>query len=166
MAPAPLLEKSQGWHRGRSRAGPWVRVRVFLGRLRLDRALARGADPAGSPELGLRAQQLQRSRTREQMARGIDRLIDLVFADPRRHVGPAMLPFRYQRVRPNLGLLEELAEALRGPGPHAVKGLAMATTLLEDSRGPLYASDPPENLRQALDATISELGDQHDERSR
>jgi hypothetical protein len=87
----------------------------------------------------------------------MDRLTTLAFADPGRQVGPAMLPFRYQRVKPNLELFGELAEALRSAGPHAVQGLAMASTLLEDGRGPLYASDPPEKLEDALDATISKL---------
>ena len=67
-----------------------------------------------------------------------------------------LLPFRRQRVKPNLERFEELARALRSAGPHSVQGLAMASTLLEDGRGPLYASDPAEKLGEALDATISE----------
>jgi len=107
--------------------------------------------------LALRAEQLQRPKVRERIARGIERLTEIAFGDPRRHVGPSMLPFRHQRVRPNVALFEELADALRSTGPHTVKGLAMTSTLLEDGRGPLYANDPAEKLREALDATISEL---------
>ncbi len=139
------------------RAGPWLRARVFLSRLKLDRALARGTDPSASRELALRAVQLQGPWVRERIAKRIDRLIEIASGDPRRHVGPSMLPFRHQRVRPNQVLFEELVDALRAPGPHAVQGLAMASTLLEDGRGPLYASDPAENLGKVLDATISEL---------
>lgn len=91
------------------------------------------------------------------MARGIDRLAKLAFDDQRQHIGPAMLPVRHGRVKPNAALFEELAAALRDTGPHAVKGLAMASTLLEDPRGPLYANDPADKLREALDATISGL---------
>ncbi len=157
MSPTLLAERPNRQHHERTRAGPWLRVRVLLSRLKLDRELARGVDPTASPELALRAEQLQRPKVRERIARGMDRLTTLAFADPGRQVGPAMLPFRYQRVKPNLELFGELAEALRSAGPHAVQGLAMASTLLEDGRGPLYASDPPEKLEDALDATISKL---------
>jgi hypothetical protein len=155
----PLREQPIRRHPEIARAGPWLRARVFVGRVRLDRALARGADPAGSRELALRAEQLQRPKVRERIAKAIDRLTALSFDDPRRHIGPAMLPFRYQRVRPNLDGFAELTEALRTAGPHSVKGLAMASTLLEDGRGPLYASDPGETLQVALAATISEIKD-------
>lgn len=134
-----------------------VRARVFVSRLRLDRALAKGVDPATSPELALRAEQLRRPRARERIAKAIERLVALSFGDPRRHIGPAMLPFRHQRVKPNLDRFADLAEALRRAGPHSVKGLAMASTLLDDGRGPLYANDPGEQLEVALDATISEI---------
>lgn len=157
VPPTLLEERSSRQDRERTRAGPWLRARVFLSRLKLDRALASGGDPSQSPELALRAEQLKQPRARERLAKGVDHLTELAFADPRRHVGPSMLPFRHQRVRPNLERLGELAEALRAAGPHAVQGLAMASTLLEDGRGPLYANDPAERLGEALDATISEL---------
>lgn len=156
MSQALLEERSDLRHR-KTRAGPWLRARVFFSRLRLDRALARGADPAASPELALRAEQLRRPKGRERIAKGIDRLIEIAFDDRRQHVGPAMLPFRRQRVKPNRELFEELSTALRDAGPHSVQGLAMASTLLEDGRGPLYASDPPENLGESLNETITEL---------
>ncbi|HET7574680.1 MAG TPA: hypothetical protein VFJ99_06145 [Solirubrobacterales bacterium] len=157
MSPALLEERSHLRRREKARAGPWLAARVFLGRLRLDRALAGGADPSASPALALRAEQLQQPKARQRIARGLERLTAITFEDPRRHVGPAMLPFRHQRVRPNLVLFEELAGALRSAGPHSVKGVAMASTLLEDGHGPLYASDPAGNLGEALAATISEL---------
>lgn len=141
----------------RPRAGPLVRARVFLSRLRLDRILASGADPSRSRDLTLRAAQLQQPRARERVARGMDRLLATAFDDPRRHVGPARLPIRYQRVRPNVNRFAALATKLRAPGPHAVKGLAMASNLLEDGRGELYANNSPGDLRLALDATIAAL---------
>lgn len=141
----------------RPRAGPLLRARVWLSHLRLDRALASGADPSGRSDLALRAEQLQQPRARKRLARGMERLLAIAFDDPRRHVGPAMLPFRYQRVRPNAERFETLANKLREPGPHAVKGIAMASNLLEDGRGALYANDPPGGLTQALDAIIAEL---------
>lgn len=152
-----LIEKAHRPKRGRLRAGPLLRMRVVLRRLRLDRALASGADPVGSPELELRSQQLQRPRTRERLASAMQRLLVIAFDDPRRHVGPARVPFRHQRVRPNAERFEALAETLRAPGPHAVKGLAMASNLLEDGRGELYANDTPGDLGRALDATIAAL---------
>lgn len=156
MSPVTTAEPDRQ-QREKVKAGPWLRARVFLRRLRLDRDLARGIDPAAGPELALRAEQLASSRGRERIAGGIDDLVEIAAGDPRRHVGPSMLPFRHQRVRPNIDRLEELARVLRDAGPHGVKGMAMASTLLDDGRGPLYASDPAGNLREALDATISEI---------
>ena len=159
MSQALLEERSGLRHRerARARAGLWLRAQVFLSRLGLDRALARGADPLSSPKLALRAEQLQRPKVRERIAKAIERLVEASFDDRRQHIGPAMLPFRHQRVRPNMELFGELAGALRSAGPHSVKGLAMASTLLEDGRGPLSASDPAGKVGEALNATISEL---------
>ena len=166
MSSMLLSERLGRDHDGEARAGPWLRARVFFSRLRFDRALARGADQHARRDLALRADQLRRPRTRKRIAEAIDRLVELAAGDPRRHIGPAMLPFREQRVRPNLDLFEELADGLRSAGPHSVKGVAMASTLLEDGRGPLYASDPPSKLRDALSATISEVKARTKEMSR
>ncbi len=68
-----------------------------------------------------------------------------------------MLSLRERRVRPNLELLEALADALRAPAPRSVQGLAMASTLLEEADGPLFGSEEADSLREALDATIAEL---------
>ena len=152
-----ITDTSRRSKSARPHAGPLVRARVFLSRLGLDRALGSGVDPSRSPDLTLRAAQLQRPRARERVARGMDRLLAIAFDDPRRHLGPARLPFRYQRVRPNVDRFEALARELRGPGPHAVKGLAMASNLLEDGRGELYAHNTPGDLGRALDAIIAEL---------
>lgn len=153
----PITESSHPPRPARLRAGPLVRARVFLSRLRLDRALASGVDPSGNPDLTLRAEQLQQPRARRRVARGMDRLLAIAFDDPRRHLGPAGIPFRFQRVRPNVERFEALADKLRDPDPHAVKGLAMASNLLEDGRGDLYANDTPGDLGLALDAIIAEL---------
>lgn len=143
--------------RERLRAGPWLRIRVFMNRLKLDRALAEGTDPSERPELALRAEQLQQQRVRKRTAKGFDHLIQMAFADPSPYVSPSMLPLHHERVRPNLGLFQELVDALRAPGPHTVQGLARASALLEDAHGPLYASDPSESLGEVLNATISEV---------
>ncbi|HEX6602853.1 MAG TPA: hypothetical protein VF030_09455 [Solirubrobacterales bacterium] len=128
-----------------------------MSRLKHDRALAEGADPSASRELALRAEQLQQQRVRERTAKGFDHLIQMNFAEPGPCVSPSMLPLRHERVRRNLELLQELADALRAPRPHAVQGLAMASALLEDAHGPLYESDPDESLDEVLDTTLSEL---------
>jgi hypothetical protein len=152
-----ITDPSRRSKSARLRAGPLVRARVFLSRLRLDRILASGVDPSRSRDLTLRAAQLQQPRAGERVARGMDRLLAIAFDDPRRHVGPALLPFRHQRVRPNVDRFETLAKKLRGPGPHTVKGLAMASNLLEDGQGELYANNSSSDLRLALDATMAAL---------
>jgi hypothetical protein len=114
------------------------RLRVRWRSLELDHALARGASPQGSPELALRADQLSRDRTRLEFADEIDELVALAGhpedaaadADPE---GPGAT-FRTSR-----RLFGEIADRLRGPGPHSLRGLAMTSVLLRDRGGPLYA---------------------------
>jgi hypothetical protein len=52
----------------RTRPGPAVRIQTRWRRNRLDDKLALGADPAASPELGLRAAQLGSSAGRSRLA--------------------------------------------------------------------------------------------------
>jgi hypothetical protein len=131
----------------------WLRLRVWWKREELDAALADGADPTESPQLTLRAQQLVGSGKRAELATSIHALIDI--ADRRPH--PLQATFRPSQVQANRSSLLELAERLRGQGPHALRGLAMTTRLIEDGRGPLYPDNGPRTLECAVHDAISGL---------
>lgn len=166
MSPTLLAERS-GRRQARSvRATPWLSTRVLFTRLNLDRELAEGADPAASPALMLRSEQLRSRKARERIARAIDRVLEMPIGERQPYLGPPRLPVLNRRVGPNVERFEELAAKLRGAGPHPVRGLAMASALIEDPKGPLYANDPAERLGEAVDAILLELEvEEADERS-
>lgn len=141
----------------RKRPGPLLRLRVALKALDLDQALAGGADPTESRELTLRADQLVEPDKRERMAESIDNALYLAAADPVTALGSTRLPFRRDRVEANRERLVELAGKLRGRGPHALTGLAMAAVLVEDARGPVYANGGPDGLAHAVERTLTAL---------
>ncbi len=58
------------------RPGLLLRARAWIKGLELDAALAGGADPAQSEELALRAEQLASRKKRDELASGINHLID------------------------------------------------------------------------------------------
>lgn len=113
-----------------------LHVRVFLRRGRLDRRLAEFADPAASPELGLRARQLTRPRHRRELADSVDEVISRA-ERPRPLIDPA-IPIARREVRAARAALLGLSQALRGPADVAPAGVALALRLLTDGAGPLY----------------------------
>jgi hypothetical protein len=123
-----------------------LRLRVWRKREVLDAALADGAEPTQSPELTLRAQQLVEPRKRAELATSIHALIDIADRQP----NPLQATFRPSQVQANRSSLLELAERLRGQGPHALRGLAMTARLIEDGRGPLYPGNGPRRLARAV----------------
>jgi hypothetical protein len=120
------------------REGLLDRLRVRWRTLELDHALARGGDPLGSNELQLRADQLNRPDTREGFANEIEDLV--ARAEDPDGIEPDLDPegpgITFQASR---DLFEEISAILRGPGPHPLRGVAMASVLLRDQGGPLYA---------------------------
>jgi hypothetical protein len=130
-----------------------LRLRVWWKKEELDTALANGADPTESPELTLRARQLVEPKRRETLAQEIYSLL-AVAERPR---DPLQVAFRASQVRANRSLLLELAARLRDHGPHALRGLAMTSRLLRDSRGPLYPGNGPRTLERAVGDALSAL---------
>ena len=99
----------------------------------LDRQLAAGADPMQSDELSLRVGQLGSSRGRRRIACALRGAVARAEPDasPFMVAGPAA-------VRASGGLLLEIAERLLSGEPVGVRGVAIASQLIEDRRGPLY----------------------------
>jgi hypothetical protein len=123
--------------RGLLLGGIWLRCTTRWRARELDRQLAAGADPMQSDELSLRVGQLGSSRSRRRIACAFRGAVSLAEQD----AYPVMMaapPIQRAAVRTNAGLLLEIAERLLSCEPIGVRGLAIASQLLEDRRGPLY----------------------------
>jgi hypothetical protein len=150
--PAPLAP------RRRARLGlgyplAWVRARVC--RSGLDAALARGADPCGSPALAYRAVRLTSERGRARLAASLDRVLDAA-ARPARGRSVAVPPCR-DEVMAAGSLLIQARELLRSRRPVYSQGVARIENLLRDGGGPLYLPARRGALRHELEVAIAAL---------
>jgi hypothetical protein len=153
---APMKPPDAPRQEGRDRPSIWVRLRVRWNRRELDAALADGVNPGKSEELALRAAQLAEPATRARIAAGIENLFRLATEGPGPRATTAMVvsTFDRHRVAANRPGLAALAARLRGEGPHTVRGLAMASILLDDDESPLYDRTTVDELEPAVRATI------------
>jgi hypothetical protein len=129
------------------------RALARLNRLELDRALADGADPAGSPVLAARAAQLARRATRERLAAALEHATLTVDELPRRVRTP---PLR-GALSANRAELLELAAILRGGRVVYAGGIAAAELVLIDGTGPAYTDRRGEGLARQLRLTRAAL---------
>ena len=143
----------------RNRPSIAVRLRTRWKKRGLDAALADGADPAASEGLALRAEQLADPATRGDIAAGIENLYRLATEGPgpRATTATTRAGFDRGRVAANRSGLAALAARLRDQGPHAIRGLAMASILLDDAESPLYARTATDELAPAVRMTIAAL---------
>jgi len=135
------------------RPRPMLKLRTWWNAPELDSALADGVDPAGSEELMARAVQLARPKQRAELATAIKHLVAMADRPPERLVSAPPL-FRRDQVRANRSLLLSLAERLSGEGPHALKGVAMTSVLLNDVRSPIHVKDGGRTLEDAVRLTL------------
>jgi len=115
-----------------------VRIRTRFGRARLDSELEHGADPAGSAELALRAEQLNAPAERMRIANAfVEGLGDA------RRGEPMTLRLRPQRevVRDAADDILALVLGLRDDRPAGIAGVAAAARLVDDRRSPMYRDD-------------------------
>lgn len=149
---------------GPTRPGLAVRIRTAFGRAQLDRELANGADPSGSGELALRAEQLSSPAERARIAN----LLVETLGDARRGE-PMTLRLRPQRavVREAADDILALVLRLRDDRPVGVPGVATAAWLVNDRRSPLHRDDAGDlhdairSARSALDAALEPAGELH-----
>jgi hypothetical protein len=123
--------------RGLLLGGIWLRCTTRCRVRELDRQLAAGADPMQSDELSLRVGQLGSSRSRRRLACALRGAVALAERDAY-PVMAAAPPMQCAAVRASGGLLVEIAERLLSCEPVGVQGLAIASQLIDDRRGPLY----------------------------
>jgi hypothetical protein len=126
-----------------------VRARVAAQRWSLTRELAKGADPASSPALTLRAEQLTADRTRRALARSLRHIVhEARNPAPRRYTFGLV---RRAAVIDATDAIDVLVKRLRSPEPIAAEGAALIERMLSDSGwSPLYSAAPGGALRRLV----------------
>jgi hypothetical protein len=136
---------------------PWDRLLVRLRASQLDRDLAAGAPLGASRALALRAEMLVRTQHRRDLADSAGRL--LAAATQPTLSGRPRIPVCRDRVRDCSEEFEELIRLLLAAGPVPAQGVAKASVLLADAKGPLYhrasTDDLRARVRDAADALIA-----------
>jgi hypothetical protein len=99
------------------------------------------------------ARRLTKQRTREKLARGIERAIQ--DAERPRSLMTAAVPVRRLAVVEARSHLEALAARLCAPEPVYAQGVAAARALLADAESPLY--QPTGDLYAAVDHALAAL---------
>ena len=121
----------------------------------LDTAIANGACPDSRAALSLRANRLISRRTRQRVARSIQRLLCESRRPP--HRIHESVPICWHKVVSCRQLLEELANRLADPGPVDARGVAQLALLLTDGTSPLFGYSRADELRPALEAALDAL---------
>ena len=124
------------------------RMRTRWGRDRLDDELASGADPASSPELMLRAAQLQSRAIRSRLANAI---VEMLGRAHEPNLGRLTVAGRqhHAEIR-EYAHAQALVARLRDDQPINVQGAAMTVRLVNDRKSPLYR-----NAARAWSAVLS-----------
>jgi hypothetical protein len=126
-----------------------ARLRAFWRRVELDRQLAQGVAPDTSPALLQRSRVLSSWRVRHTLADGLESVIVEAATPPRRAMGAAV-PVQREAVLDAQDDLLRLVAALRAEPAAPVRGIAMASQLLTDGAGPVFAPHPRGALREAV----------------
>ncbi len=133
----------------RSRRSLAVRAQVAAQRWSLTRELSEGADPASSPALTLRAEQLTADHTRRALARSLRHIVHEA-----RHPAPRRYTFglvRRAAVIDATDAIDVLVKRLRSPEPIAAEGAALTERMLSDGGwSPLYGAAPGGALRRLV----------------
>ena len=130
--PVPLFQTQAS-------AGPTLglRLRTRWTQNRLDRELASGADPASSPELTLRAAQLQSQAVRSRHANAIVEMIGRA-NEPNLGRFTGAGEQQHAEIREYADNLRALVARLRDDRPIDIQGAAMTARLVNDRSSPLY----------------------------
>jgi hypothetical protein len=145
----PLTKNGEPAKSGSTDLSLATRIRMRFRRAELDEALATGVDPGGDADLGLRAEQLG---SRAERARIAAALVKALGKEPM-----TLLP-RPQRavVRDAADDILALALRLGDDRPLGIAGVAAASRLVDDRRGPMYR-DGAGDLHAAIRSAQSAL---------
>jgi hypothetical protein len=134
---------------GRAPRSLSLRARVAARRWLLTCELSEGTDPAASPALALRAQQLTADRHRRAQARSLRRIVNEArHPTPRRH---AFGLVRRVAVLDAADAIDVLVKRLLSPEPVEPEGAALIERMLTDGGwSPLYGTAPGGALRRLV----------------
>jgi hypothetical protein len=119
------------------RVTPLLRLRVFFGRLSLNRQLAEGCAPELSPQLALRARQLTRPAYCRELALCLRSLVEEAKA-PGRPAFSSAQPVQREALSVWSGPLRALADRLEEPEVVTPAAVARVLRLLTDGASPLF----------------------------
>jgi hypothetical protein len=124
-----------------------LRIRVSVHRRALERDLARGDSPLRSDAHAMRARQLVEPRTRERLARALERLVEGAERTP----SPSEIVWLPKReiLDARAGLLR-LAGRLGDSRPVYARGMAMVSQLVCNGTGPAFTPRAGVALRRAI----------------
>src|SRR4029079_19573158 len=129
-------------------SAPMLRVRVWLHRRALDRALAEGADATSDPQLAHRAARLTSPRCRRSLASGVHRMIREAY-EPVRPLTSAV-PMQRREVRAARDRIEQLAQDLTAPDEVQPRGVLLVHDLLTHGDSPFFMPSPDGSLDAAV----------------
>jgi hypothetical protein len=131
-----------------------LRMRTRWRRAQLDGELASGVDPASSPELSLRAEQLQSPEMRSRLADAIVKVLGRAHEPNLGRFTPAGHRQRVE-VREYADSLRALVARLRDDRPIDVQGAAMTARLVNDRRSPLHRQGDDSLGRAVVSARLA-----------
>jgi hypothetical protein len=143
-------------HHHRDDRSPGSRAWVWLHQFELDRQLAAGVDPAGSPALAARAQLITGGRFRRGLVDHIESALARAERPPHWH--SATLPVCTGEIRAARQALGALARTLKEPGVSNVRGVALAACLVNDPHGPLYQRAGADEISSLAQDAVALLG--------
>jgi hypothetical protein len=131
-----------------------LRLRTRWSQSRLDRELASGADPGSSPELTLRAAQLQSPAVRSRLASAI---VEMLGRAHEPNLGPFTVAGEQQHaeIREYADNLRALVARLRDDRPIDIQGAAMTARLVNDRSSPLYRMGDQGLASEVLSARLA-----------
>jgi hypothetical protein len=113
-------------------------LKVFLTRVRLDRAIADARRREATPALAMRVDQLKAYTTRNRIASELRSVVE--YADRNDWVSPRLSAVMIESaaVREGREAILGLAERLQSAAPVSPRGVVLARGLLTDGRSPLF----------------------------
>jgi hypothetical protein len=115
-----------------------LRLRVFLTRVKLDRAIADERASEATRALALRLQQLTAHTTRHRVASELRAIVE--YADRNDSVSPRLTAVMIESaaVRAGREAILGLADRLQSKAPVSARGVVLARALLTDGHSPLF----------------------------
>lgn len=135
-----------------------LRLRVYVTRGKLDRAIVSECPCESTSALALRARQLTDPHTRRQLASQLRGTVDYVYRRGPRPIMTAVV-IKPAAVRTGWHAILGLAQRLEGSAPVQPRGVVLTRRLLTDGLGPLCNPNSEQTLTEAVWDVLDALED-------